>query len=101
MKKIINGKTYNTETAQKVGYWYNSYSYVDFNYCEETLYQKRTGEFFLHGVSGANGAYAKSVGNARCSGANIVPLTESKAKKWAETHLDADEYIAIFGEPEE
>ena len=49
MKKIINGRLYNTESAKKVGYYNNGRIYNDFSFFEETLYRKRTGEFFLHG----------------------------------------------------
>ena len=53
MKKIINGKTYNTETAKKLANWDNEI-YGSFDSIEETLYQKRTGEFFLAGEGGAS-----------------------------------------------
>ena len=43
MKKIINGKRYDTETAEKIGVWDNARSISDFDCCEETLYRKRTG----------------------------------------------------------
>ena len=102
MKRIINGKLYNTDTAKEIGVWSNNYNYGDFAYCSETLYRKRTGEFFLYGHSGAMSKYAKSCGqNSWSGGEDITPLTEAEAKKWAEKHLDADEYIEIFGEPEE
>lgn len=46
MKKIINGKMYNTETAEKLTSWEHSYrSQVD--WYEEMLYKKKTGEYFL------------------------------------------------------
>lgn len=35
MKKIIDGKKYDTETAKLVGEWTNGYSYNDFHYCTE------------------------------------------------------------------
>lgn len=73
MKKIINGKMYDTETAKHIG---------DRNNCE-ALYQKKTGEFFLYSESG------------------ITPLSFDEAREWAESKLDADVYIEIFGEPEE
>ena len=47
MKKIINGRKYDTETAKEIGYWSNGYPCSDFNHCEETLYLKKTGEY-LH-----------------------------------------------------
>lgn len=102
MKKIINGKMYNTETAKEMGSHWNGYPRSDFNYCEETLYRKKTGEYFLYGDGGAATCYSYSVGqNCRSGGEDIVPLTEEEAKTWAERSLDADEYIEIFGEVEE
>lgn len=52
MKKIIDGKMYNTETAKECGTWDNCE--YGFNRVEETLYRKKTGEFFIHGEGGAN-----------------------------------------------
>lgn len=31
----------------------------------------------------------------------IIPMTVEEAKAWAEEKLDGDEYIDIFGDPEE
>lgn len=99
MKKVINKKMYSTETAQKVGNWSNNRGYRDFSWCDETLYRKRTGEFFLHGEGGALSKYSKPAnGNMRGSGEEIRPLTFDEAQEWAEEKLDADEYEAIFGE---
>lgn len=99
MKKIINGKKYDTDTASCVGSWDNGYGYSEFGYFSEALYRKKTGEFFLHGKGGAASKYAKSCGeNSWSGGEEILPLTEDEAKKWAEGHLEADEYEQIFGE---
>ena len=46
MKKYINGKVYDTETAQLIGTYANGGNWRDFSHYEETLYRKRTGEFF-------------------------------------------------------
>lgn len=102
MKKVINGKVYDTETAKRVGE-YEPYLYrSDFNWFCETLYQKKTGEFFLHGDGNANSKYSRSCGqNEWCGDEKIIPLTYADAQAWAEEHLDGDDYIAIFGEPEE
>ena len=102
MKKIINGKVYDTETAKKVASWYSSYARNDFHYYEEELYQKKTGEFFLYGEGNAASPYSRSCGqNEWCGGERIEPLTFKEAQKWAEKHLDGDEYCEIFGEPDE
>lgn len=102
MKKIINGKMYNTETAKELGTWDNGLYCNDFYWCEETLYRKRTGEYFLFGESGANGKYGEYIeGKMHRGGYGIIPCTEREAKQWAEEKLTADEYISIFGEVEE
>lgn len=102
MKKIINGRKYDTDTAKKLGYWENEYSVSDFRHCEETLYRKRTGEFFLHGEGGAATSYAQEdESGSWIYGEAITLMTEKDAKRWAEKYLTADEYIEIFGEVEE
>ena len=52
MKKVINGKAYDTEKAKPVAHWKNWGSWRDFEHIEETLYRKRHGEFFLFGEGG-------------------------------------------------
>lgn len=102
MKKIINGKMYNTETAKLIGSWDNGHYTSDFSYCSEELYLKKTGEFFLFGEGGAMSKYAKSCGdNSWGWGKSITPMSNDEARKWAEKHLEVNEYIAAFGEPEE
>ena len=102
MNKIIKGKRYDTETAQKMAEWSSSYAYSDFNYYDETLYRKRTGEYFLYGRGNAASKYAESCGqNSWMSGEEIIPLSIEQARKWAEEHCDGDEYEEIFGKIEE
>lgn len=97
MKKIINGKVYDTDTAKALGTWSKGDGWRDFSYREETLYRKKTGEFFLHGEGGPATNYAERVGNAWTGGSAIVPMEFSEARAWAEEKLGADEYEAIFG----
>lgn len=102
MIKIINGKKYNTQTAENLGEYWNGLSVRDFGHCTETLYKKRTGEFFLHGEGGPMTKYKKTIGmNEWSGGEKIIPLTFEEAREWAETHLDAEEYEKIFGEVDE
>lgn len=98
MKKIINGKLYNSETAKLLGE--DSYSHPgDLAYWSEELYQKRTGEYFLYGQGGPMSRYAQTTGQNEWSGGEqIQPLSVDAARKWAEKHLRADEYETIFGE---
>ena len=100
MKKIINNKVYDTQTARELGSWENGDT--GFGRVEETLYRKKTGEFFLHGSGGAATKYAQSVGANEWSGGEmILPLTVQAAREWAEKRLDAEAYAAVFGDPGE
>lgn len=98
MKRIIEGKMYNTDTARAIASDSESYP-SDFNYCCETLYLKRTGEYFLDGEGGPMSKYARGNGDGSCGfGDAITPLSKAQAKKWMEQHASADKYIEIFGE---
>lgn len=97
MKKIINGKKYDTATAEKLGFFDNNE--LGFSSVVESLYRKRTGEFFLLGEGGPMSKYAVSTGGGNWAGGTaIIPLSWEAARAWAEEHLDAAAYEAIFGE---
>ena len=97
MRKIIKGKMYDTSTAEMLGEWDNGYYGYDINRCSETLYRKKTGEFFLYGRGGARSPYASYADGSVSGGEQIIVLTYAEAQAWAEEHLDADEYESIFG----
>jgi len=98
MKKIINNKVYDTETAKLLGRADNGCGYNDFNWVRESLFRKKTGEYFLFGEGGANTRYAESVGSNSWSGGwAIFPFTVERAREWAENNLSADDYENIFG----
>jgi hypothetical protein len=102
MKKVINGKVYDTSTAKRLGEYEPSPYRTDFHWYCETLYQKKTGEFFLAGEGNAASKYSRSVGqNEWCGGEQIKPLIYAEAQAWAEEHLDGEDYCEIFGEPDE
>lgn len=102
MKKIIKNKLYDTDTAQRLGEYAPNPDQGNFSYFCETIYRKKTGEFFLHGEGNAASKYAHPCGqNEWCGGEKIIPLTYEDAQAWAEEHLDGDSYIEAFGEPEE
>lgn len=98
MNKVIRGKRYNTETAKLVGTWEaNEPENSDF-WEKEELYQKRSGEFFLIGQGGAQTQYARfSMGGESKPGIELRPIEPEEASDWAEEHLTADEYEALFG----
>ena len=91
MRKIINGKSYNTETAAKVAEWSNNLACSDFNACDETLYKTPKGQFFLHGDGGAMTEWSQPCGNMRTGGEGIKLLSPSEALEWCEQRgVDAD-----------
>lgn len=99
MKKIINGKRYDTETATRAGKFISDFARNDFNFYQETLLKKRTGEYFLHGQGEANTRYALPVGgNTWGAGEMIIPMTHKEAEEWAEKHLSTEDFEKEFGE---
>lgn len=102
MKKIINGKLYDTETAKEIGSRHHGEGPRDFRYYSETLYRKRTGEYFLYGYGGPMSRYAVSTGQNQWSGGErIEPMSYKSAKEWAEENMYADDYMEEFGPVEE
>lgn len=96
MRKIIEGKMYDTRTARKVGEWDNGLGMRDIYHAEEALYRKKTGEYFLHGIGGAGSGWSRQEGNTWTSGEKIAPLTFEEAREWAERKLTAEEYEQLF-----
>ncbi len=94
MRKIINGKKYDTETAKAMGKIHLTIDlstdwFISWN---ERLYRKKSGEYFLYGYRNTG---------CRSKEERITPLTEAKAKEWAEKCMEVDEYESVFGEVEE
>ncbi len=103
MKAVINGKKYDTTTAEAITSWGNGCGAGDFNRIDETLYKKKTGEFFMFGEGGARSRYAESYDGGRSfgSGEKIIPLSDQEAREWMEAHATTDEYERVFGAVEE
>lgn len=77
MKKHINNKMYDTETARKCG------SYTQ-DSTSEKLYVKKTGEFFV-----VLNAYDTE---------QIIPVSYAEAETWAKRHMTSEKYNEIFGD---
>jgi len=101
MRKVINGRTYNTETSKRVGSWDNGIYGSDFRSCEEDLYKNTKGAYFLVGEGGPMSKYSVNHGNETSGGRELIPMTITEAQEWAEGHLDAEDYEAEFGVQEE
>lgn len=85
MKKIIEGKVYNTETAECVAD--ENRSLHNFYSTSEALYRTKSGRWFLHGESSAGGQYSHWHGNSCGYGQDIRAMTTAQVLAWAE---DAD-----------
>jgi hypothetical protein len=102
MRRVIKGKLYDTDKAKRVHEWESTYDVTDFKWYEETLYRKRTGEYFIYGYGGPMTSYAKRLNDSQWQGGEaIVPLTYEEARTWMEEHASTDEYEAEFGTADE
>lgn len=98
MKKVINGRVYDTDTARLVCEWDNGEMPSGLAYVYHGLYRKKTGEFFLHICGGAASNWAKptETGGTRWA-EHVVLATYDEARALVEAHGTADEYEALFG----
>ena len=101
MRKVINGRTFNTETSKRIGSWDNGIYGSDFRSCEEDLYKNTKGAYFLVGEGGPMSKYSVSHGNDTIGSTELIPMTATEAQDWAEGHLEVEEYEAEFGVQEE
>ena len=99
MKKVIEGKLYDTETADILHAWDNNLPNSDFNNCAEALYRTRNGRFFIEGIGGAMSRWSESCSdNSRSGGKGILPLGVDDALVWAEEHeMPVDAIVEVFG----
>jgi len=98
MKRIINGKIYNTETATRIGNFASDCGPGDFRYEDTDLYRTKKGAFFLAGSGGPASKYAHTVSqNEWTGGSDLIALTPAEAQEWAENAgIDADEIAKYF-----
>ena len=97
MRKIINGRLYDTNTAKQLTSWTGGRP-GDTSFYNEELYIKRNGEYFLHGNGGPSSPYHESPElNSWVAGEDIHPIPLEEAKKVANEHLDVDEFQKVFG----
>lgn len=102
MHKVINGKKYNTDTAKLLGTWCAECGSTDYKYFEEYLYRTKSGNFFIYGEGGPDSPYRQQIEYCTWTGGeSIIPISFEQAQRWAEKHLDGDEYEAIFGDVED
>lgn len=101
MRKVIEGKLYDTETAMMLGSSSRG-NEKSLEHVKETLYRKKGGEYFIHGEGGSCTDYAVEVDDSYwLAGEDIRTMSEESARKWAEENMTAEEYIRAFGDVQE
>jgi len=97
MKRIINGKIYNTDTATHIGNHQHS-NRGDFHFEDTDLYRTPKGAFFVQGAGGAYSRWSKPLGNNGMSGSHgIQTMSAIEALAWCEdAGIDADVIAQYF-----
>jgi hypothetical protein len=96
MKKIINNRKYDTDTATLV---VEHVSGSGEQRVWEILYRKRSGEYFLEGSGGPFTRYAEQIEmNQWTGGHQLIPMSYEAARQWAADMLNVDEFERAFGE---
>lgn len=102
MKRIIAGKLYNTDTAEKIVAKTNGESSSSFTYYSETLYKTPNGNFFKHIEGGAKTPIAERIEGTLYNAERISLVSEDEARYFAElNNLDIETYEKFFGKVEE
>jgi hypothetical protein len=86
MKKVIDRKLYNTDTAELI-HTHSFGSCRDFGYFVEELYITKSGRFFVAGKGGARSRWGRRVDQNTWSGSSgIEGLSKEEALTWCESH---------------
>ena len=99
MKKLIDGKMYDTAKANVIYDYHSGYAQNDFKWCMEILYRTAKGQWYLYGEGGPMTRWAVPVGNnAFGYGEDIQALTPGEALEWLEDQHAIDEIQEYFPE---
>jgi hypothetical protein len=97
MKRIIEGKTYNTDTATHVCELDCSAHRGDFGHHETALYRSPKGQFFIAGEGGPASMWARpAVGGGRIGSSGMRLVGEVEARQIMEAvGCDEDDFAAV------
>ena len=96
MKKVINGKIYNTETAELIAEDYNECYIDDSCYELEEIYRTNTGKWFLHYAYGPNAFLRENYTNGKNHVEGIEAMTEDRVKMWLEERDETEKIKKYF-----
>jgi len=96
MKKVIDGKTYNTDTAMFICETGNALPNSDFKWEISSLYKTKKGAFFIAGAGGALSRFPTITGNRKTEGRGLILLTNEEALELFEKHGKAKNTKEFF-----
>jgi len=97
MKRVINGKTYDTQTAESLCDGAANLAFVDFRDLYEHLYRSPKGQYFVAGCGGPMTKYKQWSGRHRYGwGEGLTLVTELEAKRYVENFGTPEEFEAAF-----
>ena len=82
MKKIIEGKIYNSEADEIIKHWGHDAGYRDSAWESVFLHVTDNGDYYLHGKGGPNSKWGEVFEDGNVAGEDIVPLTPEEAIQW-------------------
>jgi hypothetical protein len=102
MRKIINSRLYDTDTAAKVCdiSGVGGLSVTDFKWNDTWLYLSPKGTFFVAGKGNGESRWAMRVGDMRCGGDGLAVVTPEAARRLFEEYGDPEKFAGFFGEPD-
>jgi len=98
MKKIIDGKLYNTATAKEIAEYEPFSNSTDFRWWREILYRTKKGQYFIYGEGGALSNYSESGGGSSWGSSTIYLLSDDEAQEWLERYDFVEELEKLFGD---
>jgi hypothetical protein len=84
MKKLLNGKLYDTAKASKLAQFTNGAPPHSPQYIKETLYRTPRGNYFIHGSGGYLTPYREVFGPSCGPGEDITALDRDQCLLWCE-----------------
>lgn len=101
MKKIINGKIYNNETAETIYEYWNGLSTDDFRFYMESIHKTKKGTYFHYQFGGAMTEMAISKGRTTYGSEDLNLMTVEEVKEFLQKEGAVDTYEKEFGAVEE
>jgi hypothetical protein len=104
MQKIIAGKLYDTETAERVcdiSGEAGTNPRHDIYWAETWLYKSPKGTFFVAGEGGARSRWKRQQHETTVPGEGLQVVSVEEARDLCEQFGNHENYLKVFGQPEE